>query len=47
LMQDGARLQDVLSGTMGVAFSVDSFNSFEAFHGNGFSFSDSLVFPSE
>ncbi|KAK0616529.1 fungal-specific transcription factor domain-containing protein [Immersiella caudata] len=45
--QDGARLQDVLSGTMDVAFSVDSFNSFEAFHGNGFSFSDSWVFPSE
>ncbi|KAK0644289.1 fungal-specific transcription factor domain-containing protein [Cercophora newfieldiana] len=48
LTQDSARLQDVLSGTMDVAFSVDSFNSFEAFHGNGgFSFSDSWVFPSE
>jgi len=44
----GAKLQDVLSGTMDVAFSVDSFNSFEAFHGgNGFSFADSWVFASE
>ncbi|KAK4452695.1 transcriptional activator protein acu-15 [Podospora aff. communis PSN243] len=45
--QDGSRLQDVLSGTMDVAFSVDSFNSFELFHGNGFSFADSWVFPGE
>ncbi|KAK1753999.1 transcriptional activator protein acu-15 [Echria macrotheca] len=44
----GAKLQDLLSGTMDVAFSVDSFNSSEAFHGgNAFSFADSWVFTAE
>ncbi|KAK1827510.1 transcriptional activator protein acu-15 [Podospora conica] len=42
-------LQDVLSGAMDVAFSVDSFSNFDAsFHnggGSGFVFADPWVFP--
>ncbi|KAK3347209.1 fungal-specific transcription factor domain-containing protein [Lasiosphaeria hispida] len=37
---DGRHLQDVLSGTMDVAFSVDSYNNFEIMSGNGFGFGD-------
>ncbi|GAB1321071.1 hypothetical protein MFIFM68171_11281 [Madurella fahalii] len=42
---EGAGLQDVLTGTMDVAFSVDSFNSFEWLQGGSQNFGDLWTFP--
>ena len=47
MSEDAARLQDVLSGTLDVAFSVDSFNSFEPWNGSGYNFGDMWTFQPE
>ncbi|KAK4186656.1 transcriptional activator protein acu-15 [Podospora australis] len=44
---DAIRLQDVLTGTMDVAFSVDSYNSFELLQGSNMNFPDLWAFTAE